>query len=152
MARDEAMVTCDERRRVAERLREFTKDNQWSLTVGGNSSTIRYAISDIVFGDKKYHSGVDLLDRLADLIEPSESGQNRDRNQDSVQKESPIVQIEHECDHEALLEQAKELEKCAWYFGLDVDADEPLRDRLKEASEDFAGCARRIREACGEVA
>ena len=64
------MATDDERRRVAERLREFTKDNQWPLTVGGNSSTIRYAISDIVFGDKKYHSGVDLLDRLADLIEP----------------------------------------------------------------------------------
>lgn len=64
-------MTDDERREVARRMREFTKDNQWPLTVGGNSSTIRYAISDIVFGDKKYHSGVDLLDRLADLIEPS---------------------------------------------------------------------------------
>lgn len=63
------MPTDDERREVARRLREFAKD-KWSLTVGGNSSTIRYAISDIVFGDKKYHSGVDLLDRLADLIEP----------------------------------------------------------------------------------
>ena len=52
-------------------------------------------------------------------------------------------------DRDALLEQAKELEKCAWYFGLDFDADEPLRDRLKEASEDFAECARRIREALG---
>ena len=48
----------------------------------------------------------------------------------------------------ALLAEVKELEKCAWYFGLDFDEDEPLRDRLKEASEDFAGCARRIREAC----
>lgn len=48
-----------------------------------------------------------------------------------------------------LLEQVKELEKCAWYFGLDFDEDEPLRDRLKEASEDFAECARRIREALG---
>lgn len=65
------VATDDERREVAERLWEFTKDNHWPLTVGGNSSTIRYAISDIVFGDKKYHSGVDLLDRLADLIEPS---------------------------------------------------------------------------------
>ena len=119
------MATDDERREVARRLREFSKD-RWSLTVGGNSATIRYAISDIVFGDKKYHSGVDLLDRLADLIDPG-------------------------CDRDALLEQAKELEKCAWYFGLDFDADEPLRDRLKEASEDFAECARRIREACGEV-
>ena len=66
------MTACtdDERRRVVERLREFSKD-RWSLTVGGNSATIRYAVSDIVFGDKKYHSGVDLLDRLADLIEPT---------------------------------------------------------------------------------
>lgn len=64
------MPTDNERREVARRLREFTKDNQWLLTVGGNSPTIRYAISDIVFGDKKYHSGVDLMDRLADLIEP----------------------------------------------------------------------------------
>lgn len=78
------MTTDDERREVAERLREFTKDNQWPLTVGGNSSTIRYAISDIVFGDKKYHSGVDLLDHLADLIEPS-------------------------CDREALLALAEEM-------------------------------------------
>ena len=80
------MVTETERREVVRRLREFTKDNQWPLTVGGNSSTIRHAISDIVFGDKKYHSGVDLLDRLADLIEPS-------------------------CDRDALLELADELEQ-----------------------------------------
>ena len=52
-------------------------------------------------------------------------------------------------DRDALLAQVKELEKCAWYFGLDFDEDEPLRDRLKEASEDFAGCALRIREALG---
>ena len=52
-------------------------------------------------------------------------------------------------DVNVLLEQVKELEKCAWYFGLDFDEDEPLRDRLKEASEDFAECARRIREALG---
>lgn len=52
-------------------------------------------------------------------------------------------------DRDALLEAVKELEKCAWYFGLDFDEDEPLRDRLKEASEDFAGIARRIREALG---
>lgn len=53
------------------------------------------------------------------------------------------------CDRDALLEEVKELEKCARYFGLDFDEDEPLRDRLKEASEDFAGSAHRIREALG---
>ena len=71
------MATDDERREVARRLREFAKDNRWPLTVGGNSSTIRYAISDIVFGDKKYHSGVDLLDRLADLIDPGDTSHCR---------------------------------------------------------------------------
>lgn len=66
--------------------------------------------------------GAALYARLADLIEPS-------------------------CDRDDLLEEVKELEKCAGYFGLDFDEDEPLRDRLKEAAEDFAGCASRIREA-----
>ena len=121
------MTACtdDERREVAARLREFSKD-RWSLTVGGNSATIRYAISDIVFGDKKYHSGVDLLDRLADLIEPS-------------------------CDRDALLALAEEMEAG------------PRRERCLVAPDcsDCAGhCserlseyyARRIREACGEVA
>lgn len=52
-------------------------------------------------------------------------------------------------DRDALLEQVEELEKCAYYFGLDFDEDEPLRDRLKEASEAFAGSADRIRKALG---
>lgn len=84
-------------------------------------------------GDIEYFMGVPASDfcpskadesynRLADLIEPT-------------------------CDRDALLEEVKELEKCAWYFGLDFDEDEPLRDRLEEASEAFAGSARRIREA-----
>lgn len=63
------MVTDKQRHDVAQRLREFSR-NTWPLTVSGNSATIRYAISDIIFDDKKYHSGVDLLNRLADLIEP----------------------------------------------------------------------------------
>ena len=52
-------------------------------------------------------------------------------------------------DRDELLEEVKELEKCAWYFGLDFDEDEPLRDRLKEASEAFAESARCIRKALG---
>ena len=60
---------------------------------------------------------------------------------------SRIASLRPSCDRDALLEEVKELEKCAWYFGLDFDEDEPLRDRLEEASEDFAGSARRIREA-----
>ena len=52
-------------------------------------------------------------------------------------------------DVDELAKLADEMSRCAWYFGLDFDEDEPLRDRLKEASEDFAECALRIREALG---
>lgn len=34
--------------------------------------------------------------------------------------------------------------RCAYCFGLDFDDDEPLRDRLKEASEDFTYLAGEI--------
>ena len=124
------MTTDDERREVAERLREFTKDNQWPLTVGGNSSTIRYAISDIVFGDKKYHSGVDLLDRLADLIEPSDM--------------SHVCRDTVACDREALLALADEMghpiKQAVWNQTAGV-----RREHI------MAEYARRIREACGVV-
>ena len=69
--------------------------------------------------------------------------------QDTTTDTTKSTELATKCDRDALLAQVKELERCAWYFGLDFDEDEPLRDRLKEASEDFAGCARRIREALG---
>ena len=77
--------------------------------------------------------------RLADLIDPGESGQNRDRNRDTVQKESPAVQIVPECDREALLALADEIET----DGVDcyVVSTQYVLDEY----------ARRIREACGEV-
>ena len=114
-----AMTTDAERREVARRLREMSG---W----GGEVDCAEWGERVL---NLLYRGGEDCTDgeyyaRLADLIEPS-------------------------CDRDALLAQVKELEKCAWYFGLDFDVDEPLRDRLKEASEDFAGCARRIREALG---
>ena len=141
------MTACtdDERREVAARLREFSKD-RWSLTVGGNSATIRYAISDIVFGDKKYHSGVDLLDRLADLIEPPrqcpcyDSGRHRCSIHDV-----PTI------DREALLALADEMEagprreRCP----VALDCSECAGHCSERLSEHYA---RRIREACGEVA
>ena len=118
------MPTDDDRREVAAKLREDTRryllEGRFCNPEMGHR--LAKAIGCRYFGAGPQIS--DLFPRLADLIEPS-------------------------CDREALLEEAKELEKCAWYFGLDFDADEPLRDRLKEASEDFAGCARRIREALG---
>ena len=128
------MTTDDERREVAERLRELGK-----LAYSPDNT---YELMADALGVDDFEGTDELFARLADLIEPSESGHESGHCPDSVQK-GP------ECDREALLALADELEKCAWYFGLDFGEDEPLRDRLKEASEDFAGCARRIREALG---
>ena len=89
------MATDDERREVAERLRELAhnvdevSDFDLARTLD-LEATSRYG----------YDSG-DVL-RLADLIDPCESGQNRDTNQDTVPKESPAVQKAPECDREAL--------------------------------------------------
>lgn len=63
--------------------------------------------------------------------------------------EREALRLSGSIDRDALLQEVKELEKCAYYFDLDFDEDEPLRDRLKEASEDFAGSAHRIRKALG---
>ena len=149
------MVTDDERRKVARRLRSFVTDA--SVYADVDACRILHSIGlyykDI---DRIYFSGFDVA-RLADLIEPSEPKVKcvAEVKVDGELLENLVYDAAVELtgiDREALLEEVKELEKCAWYFGLDFDADEPLRDRLKEASEDFAECARRIREACGVVA
>lgn len=133
------MATDDERRRAAERLRGIRRSasNVTQLNHGP-----MWSIAWAVLGDDLDLCGPgdwfeSLCSRLADLIDPGDMSHGC---RDTVA-----------CDREALLALADELEKCAWYFCLDFDADEPPRDRLKEASEDFAGFARRIREACGEV-
>lgn len=134
------MATDEERREVAARLRAVAEK------LGPNMDAHEFA-----------HYTADMLDigesmtwyemvlRLADLIEPS--------GYECVPGECPL-NVRHDndrIDRDALLEQVKELEKCAWYFGPDFDEDEPLRDRLKEASEAFSGSARRIRKALGVV-
>lgn len=154
------MATDDERREVARRLRSFVTDD--SVYADVDACRVLHSIGlyykDI---DRIYFSGFDVA-RLADLIDPGELkttciadliDPDLSRNVpefDSKAGEGAIAVKELAVDRDALLEEAKELEKCARYFGLDFDEDEPLRDRLKEASEDFAGSARRIREACGE--
>ena len=124
------MISDSKRREVSRKLR--------MLDVDGieHGYELLEEVADCI-GDEgvKYGAYERFAVLLADLIEPS----------DHIGDSDKMV------DREALLEEVKELEKCAWYFGLDFDADEPLRDRLKEASEDFAGYARRIREACGAV-
>lgn len=66
------MPTDNERREVARRLRDCVKNKAEGemLSLNGSSAAIRWLISSGVFGDKKYHSGADLINRLADLIEP----------------------------------------------------------------------------------
>lgn len=143
------MATDEERHEVAQRLREFSR-NTWQLTVGGNSATIRYAISDIVFGDKKYHSGVDLLNRLADLIDPPLQCPlyHSDRHYCSIYEDVDVI------DRDRLLTLAE---------GLDNKADDiiraaqhaklskvgPTMDEAKHEACEWRGIARRIREALG---
>ena len=160
------MVTDDERREVAESLR-YAADYP--------GFPVRYmeqfieVLREIIFSD--VCSGADyreMFQRLAGLIDLGESGHESGQNLDAVPMKSPAVQKAPEtCEHwldgecyalrtarpverEALLAEAKEAEKSAWYFALDHDENE-LRDRLAEAAEDFSDMARRIREACGEV-
>ena len=125
------MTACtdDERREVATRLRNnASQDMDWMIPWA-------------VFNDAEQHASEAVVRRLADLIDPGESGQNRDKNRDTVQIESPGVQIEHECDRDALLALADEMDE--------VTCDN--RGELSISLGDVHGIARRIREACGEV-
>ena len=136
------MATDDERREVAERLRSFVTDD--SVYADVDACRVLHGIGlyykDI---DRIYFSGFDVA-RLADLIEPSESGQNRDRNQDTVPKESPAVLKVPECDRDALLELAEDVTEAA-AMATAVDASKSA-EMLAELLLDIA---RRIREALG---
>ena len=137
------MISDEERREVARRLRSVGLDD------------IRYsdAICEVMacagltcVGGEDCHGSdehpecvVRVFARLADLIEPSESGQNLDKNRDTVQIESPAVQIACECDRAGLLALADDIDK---------QTDGSMFDAWLE---DGHCIARRIREACGEV-
>lgn len=143
------MVTDKERRDVARRLRGL--DDSELQVYDMTYFAIQRAVGG---GGDQYPDGRELTDRLADLIEPSEP-EVRCVAEVKVDGER-LEKLAHDAaaeltgiDRDALLEEVKELEKCAYYFGLDFDEDEPLRDRLKEASEAFAESSRRIREALG---
>ena len=119
--------TDDERRDVAERLRELGK-----LAYSPDNT---YELMADALGVDDFEGTDELFARLADLIEP-ESGQNRDSVQIRVQK-GP------ECDREAVLNVAESMDSYAWLMvqlGVDTVPDVIL------------GYVRRIREACGEVA
>lgn len=73
------MPTDTERREVAQNMRDSVKSKTECelLPIIVSSVEIRWLISYIVFGDKKYHSGVGLMNRLADLIEPNRGSGER---------------------------------------------------------------------------
>ena len=131
------MATDDERREVARRLREYVDlpDDWWQETCA------EFYVEKCVFGNVDRHSEAELFTRLADLIEPSESGQNLDKNRDTVQIESPAVQKAPECDREALLALADKLECDGDCNGCDMGGG------IWCGAQVYA--ARRIREALG---
>lgn len=109
------MVSEDERREVAAKLRHEARTCIHSVLISPDDAL-----------------------RLADLIDPGESGQNLDTNRDTVQQESPAVPKAPECDREALLSVA--------------DALDDLAVRESELTPlGYSTLANRIREACGEV-
>ena len=139
------MATDDERREVAERLREKSRKYARELYSSHTSINAYHGVREVLYGtDGAPKSLCEFFDRLADLIEPSESGQNRDRNQDTVQKESPGVQMACECDREALMELAEDVTEAA-EMATAVDASKSA-EMLAELLLDIA---RRIREALG---
>ena len=140
------MVTDDERREVAERLRGM---HDYETAVPIIRACLGLKRGELMDDETRRR----MSDRLADLIDPGDTCEHWRGGEcfalgpcDTSQTCRDTVA----CDREALLAEAKEAEKSARYFALDHDEDE-LRDRLTEAAEEFSDVARRIREACGEA-
>ena len=136
------MATDDERREVAERLREKSRKYARELYSSHTSINAYHGVREVLYGtDGAPKSLCEFFDRLADLIDPGESGQNLDKNRDTVQIESPAVQKAPECDREVLLALADELEEDACWE-VQTPGDTSGAWRLKDACD-------RIREALG---
>lgn len=136
------MVTDGERREVAERLRHSWPKIADESAIG-RIHRFYLAIYESVYADSGRHDFIELLVRLADLIDPGESVKCvAEVKVDGEQLEKLVhdAVVEYAgVDREALLELADEMDERApygWYSG--------ERDSLRDY-------ARRIREACGEA-
>ena len=142
------MTACtdDERREVARRLRSLRKTNPGVTSLGHSYLwSLLWAVCGEGLGESnRDHWFERMCSRLADLIDPGESGQNLDKNRDTVQIESPAVQNAPECDRDALLALAEDVMEAA-AMATAVDASKSA-EMLAELLLDIA---RRIREACG---
>ena len=130
-----AMPTDDDRREVARRLRDKKAECE--------ERGYPWMCDDLILAlgyDHDYEAGDEIFDRLADLIDPGESGQNLDKNRDTVQIESPAVQKAPECDRDALLALADEMKEKVLVYD---------RLGLRVPTRDVMGYSRRIREALG---
>ena len=129
------MIADSERREVAERLRDKKAECE--------ERGYPWMCDDLILAlgyDHDYEAGDEIFDRLADLIDPGESGQNLDKNRDTVQIESPAVQKAPECDRDALLALADEMKEKVLVYD---------RLGLRVPTRDVMGYSRRIREALG---
>ena len=137
------MPTNDERRSIAVVLRAY--DGR-----GANADTIGEIMAVIIgAGDVDGWSWQEVFARLADLIDPGESGQDRD----GVQMESDDVLIFPARARDALLELAVDLDARATELLKvnDLDQSRQRRSARQAHAMDLMAACSRIREACGVV-
>ena len=169
------MVTDNERREVARRLREYVDlpDDWWADTYSG------FYVEKCAFGNVERHRESELFARLADLIEPSipadpgEAGLAcvdafiREHTEKPVDRDTPqkvaeemFGKMRHSTKEEADAYDAMLKSKSVEIHPVDRDALLALADDIDKQTdgsmfdawlEDGHYIARRIREACGKV-
>ena len=148
------MPTDDERREVARRLREYVDlpDDWWQETCA------EFYVEKCVFGNVDRHSEAELFTRLADLIEPDDPPYNLYTLYETVLHRSPRC---WECIEDDEVDELVDalLDICNSSGHECIQRPQPSCDRdalLALADEcdsvHIHKVARRIREACGEVA
>ena len=119
------MVTDDERREVARRLREYVDlpDDWWQETCA------EFYVEKCVFGNVDRHSEAELFTRLADLIEPS-----CDRDADRTCRDT-------DCDTESIT--CSECGEITRYtlFWVDVDGGKTVKGHRPRFC---SNCGRRV--------